>query len=159
MFDFFGGGAQAQESDWDAGKLFHLLPTVSHDRALLKCSFREALGQAPEITADGRRITGRRTDSRGLFWEFDIVALKSGTDHKLEIRSEGRTLAEPWSISTFPELESDVGHVRIAFYTCAGGHDALLENNVCQPLMVKQTILSKLVSLKPQAIVDKGDHI
>jgi hypothetical protein len=156
---FFGGGAQAQESVWDAGKLFHLLPTVSHDRALLKCSFREALGQAPEITVDGRRITGRRTDSRGLFWEFDLVALKSGTEHKLEIRSEGRTLAEPWTISTFPEPESDVGHVRIAFYTCAGGHDALLENNVCQPLKVRQAILSKLVSLKPHAIVANGDHV
>ena len=65
--DFLNGAARAQDSVWDAGKLFHLLPMVSHDRALLKCSFQEALGQAPEITVDGRRIPGRKTDTRGRF--------------------------------------------------------------------------------------------
>ena len=47
----------------------------------------------------------------------------------------------------------------LLFNTCAGGHDALLENNVCQPLRVRQAILSKLVSLKPHAIVANGDHV
>jgi hypothetical protein len=105
--DLLGGVAHAQEATWDAGKLFHLLPIISHDRALLKCSFREPLDQAPEITTDGRRVTGRRTDSRGLFWAFDIAALKPGTEYKLELRSESRALAEPWNLSTFPDPNSD----------------------------------------------------
>jgi len=155
-FDVIGSRAHAQDSAWDSGALFHLLPIVSHDRALLKCSFQQALGQAPEITTDGRRVTGRRTDSLGRFWEFDIAALKPATQYKLELRSEGRALAEPWNLSTFPEPDSDIEHVRVVFYTCAGGHDVLQS---FQPVAVRQALLSKALSFKPHAIVANGDQV
>ncbi len=148
--------AQAQETAWDGGKLFHTLPMVSHERLLLKCSFREALAQAPELTLDGRRIQGRRTDSRGRYWEFDVAALKPGMEYQLELRSERRALAEPWSVATFPDPSSEVDHVRVVFYTCAGGHDVLPQ---FQPVAVRQALLSKALSFKPHAIVANGDQV
>ena len=114
------------------------------------------LGQAPEITTDGRRVTGRRTNSRGRFWEFDIAALKPATQYKLELRSEGRALAEPWNLSTFPDPDSDIEHVRVVFYTCAGGHDVLQS---FQPVAVRQALLGKALSFKPHAIVANGDQV
>ena len=35
--------ASAQEVKWDQGRVVHLLPTVSHDRFLIKASFDTAL--------------------------------------------------------------------------------------------------------------------
>jgi len=156
QFDFLGGAAQAQATGWDAGKLFHLLPMVSHDRALLKCSFQEILSQAPELTIDGKRIVGQRTDSRGRFWEFDIAELKPSTEYRLELRSEGRALAEPWNLSTFPAPDSEIEHVRVVFYTCAGGHDVF---GTYQSTATKQAFLSKALSFKPHAIVANGDQV
>ncbi|MGH6770132.1 MAG: hypothetical protein ACRECO_14040 [Xanthobacteraceae bacterium] len=154
--DLLSGVALAQENTWDAGKLFHLLPMVSHNRALLKCSFQEALGQTPEIMIDGRRVTGQRTDSRGQFWDFDIAALKPGTEYKLELRSGGRALAEPWALSTFPDLDSEAQHVRVVFYTCAGGHDIFKR---FQSIAVRQALLRKALSFSPHAMVANGDQV
>lgn len=154
--DFLGRAAQAQEAGWDAGRLFHLLPMVSHDRALLKCSFQEALGQAPELAIDGRRIAGRKTDSRGRFWEIDVGGLKAGTEYRLELRADGRALAEPWSLSTFPDPNSEIEHVRIVFYTCAGGHDVFKS---FQSIAVRQALLSKALAFRPHALVANGDHV
>jgi hypothetical protein len=151
-----GAAAGASEAAWDAGSLFHVLPVVSHDRALLKCSLRDALPEAPELMIDGRRIEGRRTDSRGRYWEFEVAALKPGTPYRVELRAQGRALAEPWDISTFPDPESDAAHVRIVFYTCAGGHDALKRD---QPIAVRQALLSRALSFSPHAIVANGDHV
>jgi hypothetical protein len=54
-------------------------------------------------------VSGRRTDTRGRFWEFDIDGLPAGREHRLELRSSrGRALAEPWTIATFPAPDSDV---------------------------------------------------
>ena len=36
----------AADATWDAGQLVHLLPTVSHDRMLIKASFRNPLTAA-----------------------------------------------------------------------------------------------------------------
>lgn len=91
---FLGGTAAAAEHDWDAGDLYHVLPTVSHERALLKCSFREPLPDTPELRVDGRRIAGERTDTRGRFWAFDVASLRPSTAYELELRTgRGRALA------------------------------------------------------------------
>lgn len=150
-----------KESSWDTGKVFHLLPTVNHDRALLKCSFVEALPQAPRVRCNNRTFIGRKTDSRGLFWQFDIQGLKPGTEFKLELQTaNGKSLAEPWTLSTFPDPESSTEHVRIGFYTCAGGHDVLSTTaGFFQSMATRQALISKLVSLKPHAIVANGDQV
>lgn len=150
----------AVESNWDAGELYHVLPTVNHDRILLKCSFNSPLSQSPELHIDGRRIPGIRTDSRGLFWAFDAGELQSSKEYRLELRAgNGRTLAEPWKLSTFPDPSSDIDHVRVAFFSCAGGHDVIGGLSAKQPMEVRRALLDKLVSLDPHAIIANGDHV
>ena len=43
--------ASSREETWDQGRLVHLLPTVSHDRFLIKASFDAPL--AAKRAADG----------------------------------------------------------------------------------------------------------
>ena len=158
---FLGGTAAAAEPDWDAGDLFHVLPTVNHERALLKCSFREPLPDTPELRVDGRRIMGERTDTRGRFWAFDVAFLRPSTAYELELRTgRGRALAEPWTLSTFPSPDSDIDHVRIGFYHCAGGHEiSAATHGRRTTIAVRRALLSKLASLQPAAIVANGDHL
>ena len=152
--------AQAAESTWDAGAIFHILPSVNHDRILFKCSFQAPLGQAPELQIDGRRIAGAQTDSRGDYWQFEATDLQPRTEYRVELGSGvGRALAEPWSISTFPDPMSDVDHVRIAFFACPGGHDVMAAISDKQTLAVRRALLEKAVSLAPHAIVVNGDHV
>ena len=157
----FGSTATAQEPDWDAGELYHLLPTANHDRVLLKCSFQEPLSEAPELQVDGRRIAGRRTDTRGQYWAFDVASLRSSTAYRFELRSgRGGALAEPWSLSTFPSPDSEIDHVRIGFYHCAGGHEiTALNDGRRATIAVRRALLAKLASLQPTAIVANGDHV
>jgi len=156
----FIGSAQATDIGWDAGQLFHLLPSVNHDHILLKCSFRQAQADAPELHIEGRRIAGRRNDTRGMFWQFDIDELRPSTTYTLELRtSGGNVLAEPWDISTFPDPENELEHVRIGFYSCAGGHDAIIETSGKHSTAIRRAILERLVSLGPQAIIANGDQV
>lgn len=151
--------AQALDS-WDAGSVYHALPAVSHDRILLKVSLTEALEAAPVLAVGRRRVAGSKTDSRGFFWEFDIPDLAPATAYPLELRSDrGRMLAAPWTITTFPPPDSAADHVRVVFFTCAGGHDALLANNVTQPLAVRRALLERAVAERPHAVVANGDHV
>ena len=156
-----GGTAVAQEADWDAGDLYHVLPTVNHERALLKCSFHEPLPDTPELRVDGRRIAGRRTDTRGRFWAFDVASLRPSTVYQLELRTgRGRALAEPWALSTFPSPDSDIEHVRIGFYHCAGGHEiTAMTNGRRRSIAVRRALFEKLASLGPDAIVANGDQM
>ena len=157
----FGGTAVAQETDWDAGDLYHVLPTVNHERALLKCSFHEPLPDTPELRVDGRRIAGRRTDTRGRFWSFDVASLRPSTAYELVLRTgRGRTLAEPWTLSTFPSPDSDIEHVRVGFYHCAGGHEiTAMTNGRRRSIAVRRALLQKLASFEPDAIVANGDQM
>ena len=71
------GSAAAPE--WDPGSVAHLLPTSSHDRILIKASFRQHLDGAPALLVDQQRFPGQGTDTRGGFWQFQTEDLKSGT--------------------------------------------------------------------------------
>ena len=60
-----GGPAAAAESpsprekDWDQGRVQHLLPTASHDRFLIKASFKEAQLAPPELMVGNTRVRGQ----------------------------------------------------------------------------------------------------
>ena len=72
----------------------------------------------------------------------------------------GRALAEPWALSTFPSPDSDIDHVRIGFYHCAGGHEiTAMTNGRRRPIAVRRALIQKLASLEPDAIVANGDHM
>src|SRR6202048_4058891 len=88
---------------WDDGELAHLLPTSSHDRILIKTSFKKPLDAAPILQVGDQRIAGLRSDTRGAFWQFHAGDLKPGTSYELSLTSSaGRSLCQPWKLSTMP---------------------------------------------------------
>ena len=66
-----GGPAAAAESppprekDWDQGGVQHLIPTASHDRFLIKASFKEAQLAPPELVVGNTRVRGQANTSAG----------------------------------------------------------------------------------------------
>jgi hypothetical protein len=58
LLSTFAGPAQAQSSgsNWDQGQLAHLLPTVSHERMLIKATFRQPPTAAPVLQAGAYRL-------------------------------------------------------------------------------------------------------
>src|SRR5262245_5342415 len=49
----------ARENNWDQGWVQHLLPTVNHDRLLMKASFDQPLSTAPELQVGTNRVRGQ----------------------------------------------------------------------------------------------------
>src|SRR6516225_5246757 len=72
--------ASAREDQWDQGRLAHLLPTVSHDRFLIKASFDHLLAAAPELSVGATRVRGQRNPGDGSFWQFDAPGLRAVDD-------------------------------------------------------------------------------
>ena len=50
---------------WDAGRVRHLLPTVSDSRVLVKASFHAPLTEAPMLRVGSTTVRGRMSDTRG----------------------------------------------------------------------------------------------
>lgn len=73
---------------WNQGKLVHILPTVSHERFLIKTSFEAPLGSPPVLEVDGfKTVAGAMTDTEGRFWRFDVAGLSSDTEYQLSLKS------------------------------------------------------------------------
>src|SRR5437899_3111328 len=95
--------ARGAEHSWNAGSVAHVLPTVSHDRILLKASFDRPLARAPRLRVGGTFHTGQRTDTRGQFWAFDATRLEPARPYELQlVNGAGRHLCDPWTLKTFP---------------------------------------------------------
>jgi hypothetical protein len=166
-----GGPASAdivkgeRENRWEQGRLAHLLPTVSHDRFLIKASFDPPLEAAPELRVGALRIRGQRNAGRGDFWQFDVPGLKPGTPYRLSLVSgDGRALCEPWNLSTFPAPDTMPPRLRLLIYTCGGGHDALNadlpDGQTCfLPLSLRRRLLIRGLSFKPDALIANGDQV
>jgi len=140
---------------WDAGRVRHLLPTVSDTRVLIKASFTRALASPPVLRIGARSVTGRRNDTRGEFWQFHADGLQPGRRHTLSLSAAGASLCEPWTLSTFPAATARPGRCRILFYTCAGGHDAM----GFVPAATRNRLLRRALSFAPDAVVANGDHV
>ncbi len=155
--------ASAQEVKWDQGRVVHLLPTVSHDRFLIKASFDTALTSAPELHVGNLRVRGRSNSRNGNFWQFDASHLKPDTSYRLSLTGgDGRALCAPWQLSTFPAPDASPKHLRLLIYTCAGGHDVLNTGPAgihFLPSAVRRRLLMRGLSFKPDAIVANGDHV
>ena len=94
---------RAQEKSWQAGPVRHLLPGVSHDRLLLKASFVRPMTAPPILRAGGRKAIGLRLDTAGEFYSFDLAGLEPEHTYQLVLEeASGRSLCDPWPISTFP---------------------------------------------------------
>ncbi len=57
---------------WDPGVLEHVLSTATHDRLLVKASFARPLDSAPRLRVGDTTVTGRRSDTAGRFWRWDV---------------------------------------------------------------------------------------
>jgi len=166
-----GGPAAAAEAvkttdgNWDQGQVQHLLPTVSHDRFLIKASFASPLQAAPELAVGANRVRGQINAAAGDFWQFDVSGLSPATPYQLSLTGAGgRALCEPWSLSTFPAPDATPERLRLMIYTCGGGHDALNqglpEGKInWLPSALRRRLLQRGLSFKPDALIANGDQI
>ena len=58
---------------WDDGELTHLLPTSSHDRILIKTSFKRPLDAAPSLQVGDQRFSGVRSDTQVISGSFTLA--------------------------------------------------------------------------------------
>jgi hypothetical protein len=154
-----------REETWDQGRLVHLLPTVSHDRFLIKASFDAPLAVAPELSVGANRVLGQRNPGDGSFWQFDVPGLESATTYTLSLTgNDGRALCEPWPLATFPAPDVMPPRLRLMIYTCGGGHDALNaglpEGRInWLPSTLRRRLLGRGLSFKPDALIANGDQV
>ena len=141
---------------WDRGSVRHLLPTVSDTQILLKASFDAPLSQPPTLRVDKATVPGRMTDTRGEMWAFHATGLAPTRRYALSLRtSTGRSLCQPWELATFPSPDARPERLRVLFFTCAGGHEAL----AYLPFAVRNRMLRRALSFQPDAAVANGDHV
>ena len=151
------GHATAAVDAWNAGLVAHLLPTVSHDRILLKASFHEPLREVPLLHVGGRLVAGERTDSEGFFWQFDATGLEPSRPYGLILTdARGRPLCDEWPLATFPAADDQPRQLRLLIFTCAGGHDGLGKH---LPISTRIRLLRRGLSFRPDAIIANGDHV
>ncbi len=157
-----GGGIAAQPT-WDDGELAHLLPTSSHDRILVKASFKKPLEGAPVLRVGDQRVVGERSDTRGSFWQFNAADLKPGTPYQLSLMSsDGRVLSQPWTLATMPAPDNMPAKLRLVVYSCAGGHDIFKLSHTgveFVPIAVRQKLLQRALSYAPDALIANGDQV
>jgi hypothetical protein len=157
--------ASLREDTWDQGRLAHLLPTVSHDRFLIKASFDRPLAAAPDLGVGTNRVRGQRNPGDGTFWQFDAGGLEPATTYRLSLTGDdGRALCEPWPLSTFPAPDAMPPRLRLMIYTCGGGHDALnadLPDGKINwlPSSLRRRMLVRGLSFKPDALIANGDQV
>ena len=141
---------------WNTGAVRHLLPTVSDTQILLKASFDAPLSQPPILRVDKLTVPGRMADTRGEMWAFHATGLAPGRRYPLSLHaSGGRSLCEPWDLSTFPSPDARPDKLRVLFFTCAGGHEGL----GYLPAVVRNRLLRRALSFQPDAAVANGDHV
>ena len=151
-----GSTRPSTQGDWDSGSVRHLLPTVSDTQLLLKVSFDAPLVQAPSLRVGAATVAGRMTDTRGEMWAFHVTGLGPGRRYALNLRaSTGRSLCQPWDLSTFPSPDARPEKLRVLFFTCAGGHEEL----GFLPSAVRNRMLRRALSFQPDAAVANGDHV
>ena len=141
---------------WDPGAVRHLLPTVSDNRILIKVSFNAPLAEAPILRVGDTAVRGRMSDTRGAFWHFDAAGLRPARPYRLSLVGEqGRALCEPWELATFPAPDERPQQLRVLFFSCAGGHEAM----TFLPPAVRNRLFRRALSFGPQAAVANGDHL
>jgi hypothetical protein len=141
--------------------LAHALPTVSHDRMLLKVSLREPQAKAPELRVGRRRVAGLQTDTTGTHWAFHVTRLEAGTRYTLDLRAGGCRIADPWELTTFPSPDACPDRVRVLVYTCAGGLDLLNESSpgFYVSWSARRRLFERALAFAPDAAVAIGDHV
>ncbi len=157
-------GAPPAAQGWDTGRVRHLLPTVSDSRILLKASFDRPLSSAPTLRVGTSDIAGRMNDTAGEYWQFHATDLEPSRRYALSLQDAGgRSLCEPWGLSTFPSPDARPERFRLLFFTCAGGpggsYEGIGERRGYLPTVIRNRLLRRALSFEPDAAVANGDHI
>ncbi|MBI4831847.1 MAG: hypothetical protein HY801_09905 [Candidatus Lindowbacteria bacterium] len=150
------------DPNWNSGSVAHVLPTVSHNRILIKVSLTNPLAQPPYLHIEEHSFEGWRMDTAGRFWCFDAPNLQPETMYQMHLKtSAGEKLCDPWPLKTFPAPDARPERLRLLIYTGAGGHDAHItwRKTGPLPLDVRRRILKKALSLEPDAVISSGDHV
>lgn len=163
-----GSAFQGRQGEtWNSGDVVHLLPTASHDRFLIKASFKAPQRAVPVMLVGSRKVPGRPASTMGLFWTFGVPGLEPARPYTLQIiDASGRALCDPWTLSTFPSPVDSPKSCRLLIYSCAGGHDVLPDHKPTDvsthrflTLAVRRRMLERAMSFAPDAVVANGDHI
>jgi hypothetical protein len=160
----FAGAQMADQTGdgWNAGQLSHLIPTASHERFLIKASFKTPVVEAPRLSVNGKSVDGVQTDTQGRFWRFDVPSLQSATQYALRITDRGGApLCDAWPLKTFPAPDATPERMRIVAYTCAGGFDGapFRGKTGFLDMEARRRLLARAMSFRPDALIANGDHI
>ena len=146
----------APASNWDAGAVRHLLPTVSDSRMLIKVSFNRPLAAEPTLRVGATSVRGRMCDTRGEHWRFYATDLQAGRPYPLSlVGARGEPLCEPWELATFPAPDDRPERFRLLIYTCGGGHEV----HKFLPVATRNRLLRRALSFAPNAVVANGDQV
>ena len=156
------GSDSSSSTKWSAGDLAHLIPTASHERFLIKASFKKPLAFTPRLTVDGKPVEGFKTDAHGRFWRFDAPSLSANTTYALRLTDPGGApLCDAWPLKTFPAPSASPERLRILAYTCAGGCDGPAWNGKTffLDMSARRRLLARGMSCQPDVVIANGDHI
>ncbi len=158
--------APSPNPSWDAGQVRHLLPTVNDTRILIKASFAKPLTAAPTLRVGASTFRGSMNDTEGVLWQFYAGGLPPGQRHSLSLTgADGKSLCEPWDLSTFPAPGARPDSFRVLFFTCAGGPDGANQSTTDKltignlPTAIRNRLLRRALTFQPQAVVANGDHV
>ena len=137
-------------------RVAHLLPTVNHQRLLLKCSLKDAPDDPPVLWIDDRPVDGLNTDKDGRFFLFDAAGLDPDTSYTLSLTAGAQHLIDPWPVRTFPAPDQAAERLRMLVFTCPGGNDFL---GLQLPLSIRHRFIERGLSFEPDVALVIGDHV
>jgi hypothetical protein len=106
---------------FDPGVLEHVLSTATHDRVLVKASFARPLERAPRPRVGDTTVTGRRSDTAGRFWRWDVGDLRPDRAHRVRVLGEsGRALQRATPVGDVPYWSQSSADGRYCFVSVAG---------------------------------------
>lgn len=148
-----------EPTSWDAGRVAHLLPAVTHDRLALVVSLREPCDPPPRLLVDGAPVRGRRSDARGLHHRYRVRGLAPDRAYTLALRdAAGELLCDPWPLRTFPAPGRRPERFRLLAYTCAGGPEFFTGLSFLA-VEVRRRLLARGLATRPDAVLANGDHV
>jgi hypothetical protein len=154
--DFLPSKAQTNKGSWDQGTVRHILPTVNDTQMLIKVSFNTLQNKPPILKIGTQKVIGKREDTQGECWSFYQDNLVPNKQYLLNLTSSsGKSLCETWPLKTFPAPQEQTKNFRLFIYTCAGGH----EIHGFLPSKVRNQLLKRGLSFKPDAVIANGDHV
>lgn len=156
-----------EESNWNAGDVAHILPTVNHQQILVSTSFKRVV-KAPILQVGHLSFEGQMRDSQGYFWAFDCQGLQAKTAYDLRLFESKEPLCDAWQLSTFPKPNEDPAKLKLMVFTCAGGHPLAQdfipvaddEKEPAAHFAEKRIrLLNRGLSFRPEALVVIGDTV